>query len=78
MDVDGEKEGHLATMKWTIKANMVYQIRQWPLVERCMTPGEEDITARTVQTSLTHLQTTRRGGGNHKMTGGRVSEYARK
>ena len=47
-------------MQWTIKANMAYQIRQWPLVERCMAPGEEDTTAHTVQTSRTHLQTKRR------------------
>ena len=60
-------------MQWIIKANMAYQIRQWPLVERCMTPGEEDTTAHTVQTSLTHLQTKRRRRDDNVM-GVRVSE----
>ena len=57
---EDEGKGGDPAMQWTIKANVVYQIRQWPLVERCMTPGEEDTTARTVQTSLTHLQTKRK------------------
>ena len=61
-----------------IQVNMTRQIRQWQLVERCLTPCEEDTTACTVQTSLTHLQKWRNEcegrGEDNEMRVGRIKE----